>query len=101
MAPNEEPSMRPGNLYSVNLRPVLEDVPWECENKMPSVSAKRYVDRDSIRLPLHLPYTSADVSNWNALQKQSVHRLYAQHADRGQRPELVRPPAESLDTSKP
>ena len=101
MAPNEEPMMRPGDHFPVNLRPVLEDVPWDNEDEMPSVSTTCYIDRDSIRLPLHLPYTSADVSNWNALQKQSVHRLYAQHADRGQKPELVRPPAESLDTSKP
>ena len=75
MAPNEEPMMRPGYHFPVNLRPVLEDVPWDNEDEMPSVSTTCYIDRDSIRLPLHLPYTSADVSNWNALQKQSVHRL--------------------------
>lgn len=54
MAPNEEPMMRPGDHFPVNLRPVLEDVPWDNEDEMPSVSTTCYIDRDSIRLPLHL-----------------------------------------------
>lgn len=93
--------MWPGNHFPINLRPVLEEAQWDSENEAPGVATTFYTDRDSIRIPLHLPYTSADAAHWNSLQKQSMHRLYAEHADQGQRPELVRPPAESLDTTKP